>query len=428
MMRGEDFLSRCEALFAPQHGRRWKAACAGALGIGRASLYRYFSNKISVPEEVLAGLTRIEQPSRPAISSRDMLALYARALVELQDCLDRHGSLKGGYPENLRRAFDLASALNAADGSATWPVELGEAVQRAAQPLYKWVQDLSWDVDGEFTAARLIQNGAVSTECFELAGKGFDPEAELRENAGYERLIKICFNRSDGPEFYRNWRRLVIERPVIQSVARILNDYPVLMDRDARDLLGHFYQPVPESMAALGSLRICKMSGTLLRPLDRGGKRHETDCRDPAALKQALSGTYDTIEFSAEVRQLARPFRIFWCLPGRAELEVERKLSKAGWNCVLWPELDRVDIVAQSPDRKRKIAIDVKDYLSPATLARTFEGFKEFARSHECLLVVPDYLRKVTPDYERRFFALRESWRKLPVRLTTVSKLVKELS
>ncbi len=130
-MRGEDFLSRCEALFAPQHGRRWKAACAGALGIGRASLYRYFSNKISVPEEVLACLTKIEQPSRPAVSSRDMLALYARALVELQDCLDRHGSLKGGYPESLRRTFDLASALNAADGSPTWPVELGEAVQRA---------------------------------------------------------------------------------------------------------------------------------------------------------------------------------------------------------------------------------------------------------------------------------------------------------
>src|SRR6266851_1605377 len=293
MMRGEDFLSRCEALFAPRYGRRWKAACASALGIGRASQYRYFSNKISVPGEVLACLTKIEQPSRPAVSSRDMLALYARALVALQDCLDLHGSLKGGYPENLTRAFDL--------------------------------------------------------------------EAELRENAGYERLIKICFNRSDGPEFYRNGRRLVIEKPVIQSVARILNDYPVLMDRDARDLLGHFYQPVPESMAALGSLRICKMSGTLLRPMDRGGKRHETDCRDPAALNQALSGNYDTIEFSNEVRQLARPFRIFWCLPGRAELEVERKLRKAGWSCVLWPELDRVGIVAQSPDRQRKIAIDVKD-------------------------------------------------------------------
>lgn len=428
MMRGEDFLSRCEALFAPRYGRRWKAACAVELGIGRASLYRYFSNKIAVPEETLACLAKIEQPSRPAITSRDMLALYARAFIDLQKCLDRHGSLQGGYPENLTRAFDLASALNAADGSTTWPVELGEAVERAAQPFYKWVPDLSWDVEGEFTAARLIESGAITTECFELAGKGVDPEAELRENAGFERLIKICFNRFDGPDFYRNWRRLVIERPVIQSVARLLNYYPVLTDPDARNLLGHFYQPVPESMAVLGNLRICKVSGTLLRPLDRNGKKHETDCRDPEALKQALCGSYHTIEYSAEVLQLVRPFRIFWCLPGLSELEVERKLKKVGWNCQLWPELDRVDIVAESPNRKRKIAIDVKDYLSPATLARTFEGFKEFARSHECLLVVPDYLRKLTPDYERRFVALRESWSKLPVRLTTVSRLLKELA
>ena len=328
--------------------------CAGVLGISRASLYRYFSNKISVPEGVLACLTKIEQPSRPAVSSRGMLALYARALVELQDCLDRHGSLKGGYPENLRRAFDLAAALNAADSSATWPVELGEAAGAGRPtPLQvgsRFVVGCRWRVHGSQAYPKWsCQHGVLRT-----CGERLRSRSGVRENAGYERLTKICFNRSDGPEFYRNWRRLVIERPVIQSVARILNDYPVLMDRDARDLLGHFYQPVPESMAALGSLRICKMSGTLLRPLDRGGKRHETDCRDPAALKQALSGNWDTIQFSAEVRQLARPFRIFWCLPGRAELEVERKLSKAGWNCVLWPQLDRVDIVAQSPDQSER--------------------------------------------------------------------------
>jgi len=426
-MRGEDFLSRCEGLFAAQHGRRWKSACAEALRIGRASLYRYFEGKVAVPGNVLARLTRLEGLGRPAVGASEMVALYARGLLDVQDELDRHGSIRRGYPETLRRAFDLAAALNAAEGSENWPVELGQLVARAGQPFYKWLPDLSWDPGGEFTAVRLVENGAVSAECFELAAKGRDPEAELNENSGYERLRSIALSRADGEDFYRAWRRLIIERPVIQDLRQALDGNRVLLDRDAPDLLGRFYQAVPESLAVSGTLRICKISGTILRPLDVGGTTYETDCRDPKAVKLALSGEHNVIEFTRGTRQLIRPFRLFWCLPGKAELELALKLAKAGWSCRLWPELDRLDLVAKSRDGRRKIAVDVKDYLSPTALANRFEGFKEFSRDHECFLVVPDYVRKITTDFERRFAAWRDSWNKVPVELRTISSLLKEL-
>src|SRR5262249_24911247 len=126
-------------------------------------------------------------------------------------------------------------------------------------------------------------------------------------------------------------------------------------------------------------------------------------------------------------RQLTRPFRTFWCLPGITELELERGLTKKHWGCQLWPALDRVELVAVSPDGKRRIAADIKDYLSPAGLARRFEGFKEFTDGHQCFLVIPDYLPKISPGYERRFKALRTLSRRPKVELMTLSGLLREL-
>jgi hypothetical protein len=429
MMRvvGGDFRSRCEALFGKPHGGRWKSACAEALKIGRASLYRYFEDGTVIPQDVLTRLAKLEGSCGPGVGGADMVALYARALLEVQDELDHRGSLRHGYPETLRRAFDLAAALNTGEGSENWPVELGQLVARARQPIYRWLPDLSWDPGGEFTAARLIENGAVSADCFELAARGRNPEAELHENSGYERLRSIALSRADGEDFYRAWRRMVIERPVIQELRHELDSNRILLDREAPGLLDRFYQPVPQSLAVLGTLRICKISGTILRPLDAGGKMYETDCRDPKAVKLAVSGSHDVIEFTPATRQLIRPFRLYWCLPGRAELELAHKLAKASWSCRLWPALDKVDLEATSRDGRRKIAIDVKDYLSPKALAKRFEGFKEFSRDHECFLVVPDYVRKITKDFERRFEAWRSSWNKVQVKLRTVSSLLKEL-
>lgn len=123
---------------------------------------------------------------------------------------------------------------------------------------------------------------------------------------------------------------------------------------------------------------------------------------------------------------MRRPFRLYWCLPGKTELDLAARLESAGWACRLWPDLDRVDLAATAPDGRR-IAADVKDYLSPENLAVRFQGFKEYAADHACYLVVPDYMPEVSRGYARRFEAVRAAHAKAPVELRTLSDLLDDL-
>src|SRR5262245_35914240 len=56
------FETRCQDLFGRKlgMGRRWKTAAAQALGIGRATIYRYFEDDSDVPADVLARLGKLE--------------------------------------------------------------------------------------------------------------------------------------------------------------------------------------------------------------------------------------------------------------------------------------------------------------------------------------------------------------------------------
>jgi hypothetical protein len=103
------------------------------------------------------------------------------------------------------------------------------------------------------------------------------------------------------------------------------------------------------------------------------------------------------------------------------------RLRKQGWSVEPWPNLDRVDLVATSPDGDRSIAVDVKDFTSPTLLAARFDGFKGYERTHECYLVVPDSRLAADRTYASIFANLRTSLGKKAVALRSVSRLVAEL-
>jgi len=427
-MTNDNFSMRCEGLFGQRlgYGRRWKTAAAQALGIGRATLYRYFNDVAAVSPDVLRKLEALERPQQqPVRTDYQLLTLFARALLDAQREIDEHGWLKKGYPITLRRAFDLAAARNVTDGQDRWPTDFAALSAVAQKPLFDWIADLSWDPDGQFTAATLIDGGEITPTCIDLATPGRDPEVELIENAGYTLLKGICRERRDGQAIYVAFRRAAIENPVLSSwTTTIINDSRLASLARLDEIIYAFYQPVPESMAIEGSLPICSVSGTILR---RDGSGFHTECRDPDAIRLARAGEYRKIKWRAGTMQLRRPFRLYWCLPGRSELELAGKLTAAGWAVELWPNLDHVDITAASPDGQHRIAVDVKEYLSPENLAARFEGFKEYAADHECFLVVPDYMPDVSTGYERRFEAVRASHAKTAVTLRTVSDLLEDL-
>lgn len=425
-MTPSGFQRRCEALFSGKlgYGRRWKSAAAEELGIGRATLYRYFESDAAPPADILARLEELEAPARPARNDREMVSLAARALVEVQNIIDQRGWLGAPYPKDLRRFFDLAGARNLADAGERWPTDLFSLTAAAQQPLLHWVPDMSWDLDGEFFGARLIQGGEVTTDARRLAVQGGDPELEIDENLGFEMLVGLCRNRVDGEAVYRAWRRSVITNPVLLNWASTLMVDPALAGLERLDeIVEAFYDPLPESLAIEGSLPVCKLSGTILR---RDGRGFHTEHRDPEAIRQARAGAHDRRKFRKGMMYLKRAFRTFWCLPGLTELALERQLTAMGWTAELWPGLDRVDLTATSPSGRR-IAVDVKDYFSPSRLAARFTGFKSCEADHDCFLVVPDYVMETDESFSRRFEAFRASVGKAPVELHTLSGFLAEV-
>ncbi|PWC76377.1 HU-CCDC81 and SPOR domain-containing protein [Azospirillum sp. TSH64] len=426
MESAPSFHDRCQHLFSDRlgHGRRWKTAAAQALGIGRATLYRYFEEGAEVAAVVLARLADLERGDKPVRDDRSMVVLLASALVDVQKQIDERGWLKDGYPPGLRRVLDLAAARNIQDGDL-WPTSLADMARLAQEPLYKWGIDLSWDVEGEFAAAKLIDGGEITTECVALAQPGKNPETELEENLGYKLLLGLCRDRRDGQQVYVAWRRAVVENPVLPSWTTTLLSDPVLATVERIDeVVDAFYQRVPEAMAISGMLPICTVSGTILR---QDGRAFHTESRDPEARRRARAGKHATMRFRPGMLYLRRPFRTFWCLPGKAELVLHTKLTKAGWMSSLWPDLDRVDLVAMSPGGQTRIAVDVKDYVSPENLASRFEGFKGFAETHRCYVAIPDHIPEITLNFEARFEAIRASRAKANVRLRTISDLLDEL-
>lgn len=427
-IQNSNFQARCQTFFAEVlgNGRRWKTACAQGLGIGRATLYRYLEDETAVSNEIWLRLAQLESPPKAlTFDDRKLTAMYASALVKVQAQIDEKGFLASPYPAELRRAFDLGAARNFTTKTATWPTDLDRLMALAKEPLFRWIPDMSWDKTEEFFAARLLEDGEISTDCRKLATNSGNPEREIEENIGYEMLMGICRDRLDGDGLYRAWRRMVIENPVISGYAAIIAN-PGLADVERVDeIVEAFYQRIPDSIAVNGQLSICTVSGTILRRVgdSSGTTRFHTECRDPEAIRRANAGVYETRRYRPGMMQLRRAFRTYWCLPGQAELELERRFREKGWQTILWPNLDRVDLVATSPSG-RCLAIDVKDYLSPNALAARFKGFKEFAADHECYLVIPDYIREVDGRFEARFEAFRASLGRDDVKLRTVSGLI----
>jgi hypothetical protein len=355
-----------------------------------------------------------------------MVTLFARGLLEVQKQIDGYGWLRDGYPSILQRCFDLAAAQNALNDEIRWPTDFSTLSRMAQLSIYDWGIDVSWEPDGEYAAATLLENDEITLACVALAMPGQDPEAEIIENAGYKLLKSICQDNRKGQAMYVAFRRMVIERPVLPSwTSAILMD-PVLAGIERIDeIVGAFYQPVPDSLVINGAIPTCSVSGTILR---RARSGFHTECRDPEAIKLARSGEYRAVKWRPGAIHLRRPFRLYWCLPGIAELELAGKLMAAGWTCELWPGLDRVDIEATSGNFSRRIAVDVKDYVSPENLAVRFDGFKEYSSSHECYLVVPDYVATISRGFERRFEAVRAARGKSPVKLRAVSDLLDEVA
>jgi hypothetical protein len=410
-----------EAIFG-QAGRRWKSAAAEALRISRPTLYRYLAIDddalaVVLPHEIRARVTELAKGILRLPSARELAVSYAKGLIQLQDLIDRDGYITAPYSAELLRALSIAAALNLQKPAARYPDNIADLLDRASHPFHEWFSDLDWDAAGDFTTARLIRHGVISTECLLLAST----PADFDERVGYDLLINRCRSVPSGQSLYVAWRRLLIEQPVVESFSQVLRDNPVFMQHIdvIAELAEFFMEHVPRPPGDPAAIALCPVTSTRVTWFEN---EWISESRDPDIQAGLRASKPKCIQWTPETRQVKRTFRQFWTLPGYYELELYRHAQQTGWECELWPKFDAVDLLLRKGDVA--YALDVKDHLNSTLLARRFEGFRGYEREHKCFVVVPDYLTRIDRRYRTRFNAVRRAQGSRSVDLCTVSEIL----
>jgi hypothetical protein len=232
--------------------------------------------------------------------------------------------------------------------------------------------------------------------CYEWAVDSPDTGTELYERLLMLRAMDACRSAAS-PASYTALRKLFIERPVLtRGELALLNGEPDLLP--VIDLIAEAYRPAPRGSVSHGSFAACSRCRCLLTPADEGTWWCEQDrCRGEG---HATAGALYPAE--SAVLRLARPLRLFVTGPGRADIELERDLTRLRLRVEMWPEYDAYDLRVHLPDGVIW-AVDVKDRANPALLGKSARPFRRNPPFDAAFLVVPHYRTENRRDYRQVF-------------------------
>lgn len=409
--------------------KRWKTHVAEWLGISRPTLDGYLDHAAHgrldrIPETVLARLEIVpdDPDSQSAAPSFDeMLLAFASGLVALQEEMDAIGHPRAPYPAALQRGLDIAAAINWRENRKL-PVTLADLLRVAATPIYKWCPDLAGPLADQYYAASLLEDFEITRDCLSLSSLANQDE----ELVFYRTLMECCEELgTSGQTLYEQWRRTVIEAPIATGYTQLLSRHPTFLGALSvvQRLIDTFYARMPPVHAQDGKIHLCPLTRTRLR---RVGSMFVSELRDEAAVRALAAQGPRVMDYTPDVLELRRPARLYWTLPGWHELQLAKAARDLGWDVDLWPKLDTVDLVLRKKGNPLRYAVDVKDHMSPQGLARSFDRFTAY-KSHVRLIVIPDYLAKLNPEYRTLFERFRASQGKQKVDLVIVSEFLNQL-
>lgn len=408
--------------------RGWKVSAADALGVARPTLDRYIKldevgDRDKIPKEIWEklGVTQFAN-SHVSTTPYAMVNLFAKGLCELQTQLDQFGHIQSPYPQELQRAFNIAAAFNL-EGGSQYPTCLAELLCYAEQPIYRWCEPYLEGEYGDFYCqSSLLESGAVTADCAGVASLVNNDE----ETEYYYFLMDVCREiGDDGEDFYAAWRQVVIENPVASSHTAFLSAHRILRTyaSSTKELINKFYQFLPMWYSHEGRVACCPTTKARLRKVSSG---FSTEFRDPEAIQALKEQGPIWLDYTASFLELKRSLRFYWCYPGFHELALMKQLQAMGWDVQMWPKYDTVDLLVQKQWHGERYAIDVKDYLSPISLARNFKDFQSYP-NHRKLILVPDYLCDRMPHYREIFNRVRKSSLLTTVELRSFGEFLSEL-
>ncbi|MEV4867677.1 hypothetical protein [Streptomyces syringium] len=326
-----------------------------------------------------------------------LMRTLATALTRLDDVTGVE-SFTLPYPPEVQRALDrtvLACLERGAEPPASLPELLAWCRDR---PVADWPVDLPADAVGPDDLLLDPESSRPTELCHEWAEQSGDSASELRDRRIILTALRLCREHGE-EEAYTEFRRLLVTRPVLTAA----EDFAVSMDHvldPVKELLRLIYRRVPDSYLRGGTYAVCGRCLTLLVPLRDGGWWCERDrCRrqgPPPVGRRLLK------EEAGELLQLERPLRQFVTGPGRAEVELEARLTALGLTVRMWPAYDTYDVHLTFPDG-RVWAVDVKDWAHPAFLGRAARPVPHEPPYDEAFWVVPQDRVDAHPGYIASF-------------------------
>jgi len=332
--------------------------------------------------------------------------------------VDRLAGDQVGLNREDRHAMALVSRARLRLGLSDVGAEIHELLFHCTRPLGEWLPLPSIHADRLSDVVLLDSDEGVPTrEAEELAQRFVSATASIEElifGRFREQLTKS--SRLAASSYYTRVREFVVRHPVAtgDQLAKIAAEVPsaigILINQQ-------FYEPVPQGWAVEGKLPICGHCANALEANDTGYTCRTRACADTLPSSQgALYALEDSL-------RLTRGLRQYWQEPGFDEVRVFDALIAAGFNPVLYPQFDRVDIEVGD------VGIDLKAYVSPELLASRLErNIGGLAHYRHKLLVVPDRLIRRVPAYLERLQVAMPSSSVRAVPASGVIGVIKELA
>ena len=327
-------------------------------------------------------------------AEEEVLHLIASGVIRLAEGSTPGISLTVPYPPALQMGLDRLVLACIRRGTA--PVQgVPDLLAWCRRPLATWPLDLGPDTVG--LDDRLLIGTRPTQVCDEWAVEAGDVIADREETVLLHAVLTAC-RLADRPQDYVAFRRWLIEHPVVTALelqqARATEALALLAEH-----LRSAYTDAPVECESEGVFRLCPDCGNLLWPTV-GNAWVCDDSRCRPAPEQSLS----RISARGGVLWLKRGIRRYVAAPGRAELDLLRRLQGRGLLVDLWPAYDAYDLRIQFPNGE-VWAVDMKDWSNPVRLASRVKPIPDNPPWARAYFVFPDVRKDERPDYVRAFKA-----------------------
>lgn len=307
------------------------------------------------------------------------------------------------YPQDLQLGYDRVVLAFIVGGKAgDVPDSIPEFYELCEQPFEEWGVEIDDEIDSSDSLLFLGEPTELTIELAEAFG-GSVLSQEQTKIASV--LLQHCQSHPQGVQIYTKFRRFIIEHPVLSNQEFVEAKGYFGLGVGLSDLLDECYEPVPSCYELEENFYACPYCYALAGVNPQGQVIANSSCnRCPPGRRLKRK-----VKLPSDCLKLKRGIERFWFYPGRAEIQLFKKLVDLGLEVELYPQCDRYDLRIKFADGE-VWALDLKDYSNPYLLVRNLgdEPIPSEPSWDVAYIVIPAERKKDRPAYLKE---LKSRWR-----------------